>query len=55
MSGTGKTLKERLDWLEKNDPIYKKEKQAVIETIEELRLNQKVVQKIDINSALKNH
>lgn len=38
MSGTGKTLKERLDWLEKNDLIFKAEKQAVIETIKEMQI-----------------
>jgi hypothetical protein len=35
MSGS---LKERLDWLEKNDPVFRVEKKAVMDTIKEMKL-----------------
>lgn len=38
MSGSPKTLKERLDWLEKNDPVFRVEKKAVMDTIKEIQL-----------------
>jgi len=38
MSGSPKTLKERLDWLEKNDPVFRIEKNAILETIREIQL-----------------
>jgi len=38
MSGSPKTLKERLDWLEKNDPVFRVEKRAVMDTIKEMQL-----------------
>lgn len=36
-----KSLKERLAWLEKNDAIFKAEKQIVLEALKELKLKQK--------------
>jgi len=44
MSSSPKTLKERLDCLEQNDLIFKKGKQAVMETIQEIRLKIKLSQ-----------
>ncbi len=41
MSGSPKTLKERLDWLEKNDPAFRVEKKAVLDTIKEMQLKNK--------------
>lgn len=41
MSGSPKTLKERLDWLEKNDPVFRVEKIAVMDTIKEIQLKNK--------------
>ena len=51
MSGSPKTLKERLDWLERNDLIFKKEKQEVMDTIQEIRLTNE----IGINNNMKNN
>jgi len=51
MSGSPKTLKERLDWLERNDLIFKKEKQEVMDTIQEIRLKNE----IGINNNMKNN
>ena len=58
MSGSPKALKERLNWLEQNEPIFKKEKQEVIKTIQELRLKKnesKFLIKSKINKEMKLH
>lgn len=46
MSSSPKTLKERLDCLERNDLIFKKEKQEVVKTIQEIRLKNEFKNKI---------